>query len=849
MNRFRLPLIALALAALSGSVVTRADTGFLHAAPATAVAPEVAAKGVISRVFGDAAAARFAFESLPPKAGEPDVFEYEASGGKVTVRGTSPTALTRGAYDYIKDHGLGMAVRSGARIALDKPWPDAPKTRVGTPFAFRHHYNAVTFGYQTPYYGRAEWSRELDWLAIHGYDMPMVAVATEAIAARVWKRIGLTQAEIDDFVVGPAHAPWLRMGNIRQVDAPLPQDWHRDQIALQHFILTRMGELGMTPVVQSFAGFVPDAVTRVEPGVTLHDTNWNGGFKKDRRPRGIMPDTTLFAKITKLYMEEYMKEFGPMKYWLVDSFNEMDLPKTGKSKEDMLAGYGADTIRAIRAAKPDAVWAIQGWMFGYQSHIWTPAAVKALLSRVPDDAMLVLDYANDYATNWPKFDGFYGKPWVYGFVPNMGNKTAYTGKLDDYATLAGSMLKSDKRGRIAGFTASGEGMDNNEVVYELLSDVPWSPGASADLDPWLRKYCENKYGACPPAMTLAWKLLRQSAYSGLTPHPTYGWQHLAFGGGNTNRNAKFDDAARSFLSCYDELKGSALYRNDAVEIAALMLSGKADLRFGIARKALDAGDITAADAAFASGCRLLEETDRLLASHPIDRLDRWIAEARAHGDTAALKHYYEANAKRIITIWGPPVNDYAARVWSGLIRDFYLPRMKAAYAGMRSGDGFSRGPWEEKWVASEGVSGVEPYSDPVAEAGRLVDRAMHEKLPVVAEPVLTPLGDWSPAVLDTRWKDLDITLPRDKTASLKGVVFVYKSGAAAIEIAKVALIADGKEVSSDTHAGLAGIPSAKNTYRLKLPPGATINNECLIRATIRGKDNGTDSRGEIRLIE
>ena len=40
------------------------------------------------------------------------------------------------------------------------------------------------------------------------------------------------------------------------------------------------------------------------------------------------------------------------------------------------------------------------------------------------------------------------------------------------------------------------------------------------------------------------------------------------------------------------------------------------------------------------------------------------------------KNYYEKNARRIVTIWGPPVDDYSARIWSSLLRDYYLPRWK-----------------------------------------------------------------------------------------------------------------------------------------------------------------------------
>ena len=43
---------------------------------------------------------------------------------------------------------------------------------------------------------------------------------------------------INGYFVGPAHLPWMRMGNVSGIDGPLNADWHKDQLALQHKILT-----------------------------------------------------------------------------------------------------------------------------------------------------------------------------------------------------------------------------------------------------------------------------------------------------------------------------------------------------------------------------------------------------------------------------------------------------------------------------------------------------------------------------------------------------------------------------------------------------------------------------------
>ena len=52
-----------------------------------------------------------------------------------------------------------------------------------------------------------------------------------------------------------------------------------------------------------------------------------------------------------------------------------------------------------------------------------------------------------------------------------------------------------------------------------------------------------------------------------------------------------------------------------------------------------------------------------------------VAEARALGVDEAEKTYYERNARTLLTIWGGPIlNDYANRLWNGLVRGYYQGR-------------------------------------------------------------------------------------------------------------------------------------------------------------------------------
>ena len=65
--------------------------------------------------------------------------------------------------------------------------PDAGPRRIVSPFRNHYYLNVVTYGYTMPYWTWERWEKEIDWMALHGIDMPLALVATEGIAIRVWK--------------------------------------------------------------------------------------------------------------------------------------------------------------------------------------------------------------------------------------------------------------------------------------------------------------------------------------------------------------------------------------------------------------------------------------------------------------------------------------------------------------------------------------------------------------------------------------------------------------------------------------------------------------------------------------
>ena len=657
-----------------------------------------------------------------------DYFSVKASKGMLTIEGSSQVALCYAFRRYMQEACGSMTTWGGSHVVLPKVWPDYSLQHQTTPYNLRYFLNVCTYGYTAPFWGWKRWEQEIDWMALHGVNFPLATVAAEAIAERVWLRLGLKKEDVQSFFTAPAHLPWHRMGNLNSWDGGLTDNWQKEQIELQHRILERMRELDMHPIAPAFAGFVPMAFVQKHPEIRFNHLKW-GGFNENYNAYVLPPDSPFFVEIGKMFIEEWEKEFGKNKYYLSDSFNEMELPVDKNDKEGknrVLAQYGETIYNSIVAGNPDAVWVTQGWTFGYQRSFWDQTALSALLSRVPDDKMIIIDLGNDFPKwvwkteqTWKRHGGFYGKKWIFSYVPNFGGKNILTGELDMYASASVEALQVECGKDLVGFGSAPEGLESNEVVYELLADAGWSDTV-INLDMWLESYCKARYGGYPVNMSDACNLLRISTSGSFYAYSRFTWQTVVPDSIRETKVAMNDDffqAVELFLNCSESLRQSELYRNDAIEFAAFYLGAKADLLYVKALEMKKKGNKTEADRKLAQTVSLLLNADRLLLSHPLHRLDRWIEQARDCGVSAMDCERYEMNAKRLITTWGGRQEDYAARVWSGLIKDYYIPRLQLYFSDQ------SLGEWEENWIVTPWRNTTQTFRNPLKAAVRLVKEA------------------------------------------------------------------------------------------------------------------------------
>ncbi len=525
-------------------------------------------------------------------------------------------------------------------------------------------------------------------MALHGITMPLALVGHMGVWQRVWASYGVPRDSLRTFFSGPAFLPWHWMGNINDHGGPLPQSWIDAQEALQKRILGRMRELGMTPIVPAFSGFVPPAFHRKFPQEPVFENvNWSG-LSADVKTFALTPGSAMFKDIGERFIKEYRRTFGPCRYYLADTFNELDVPVSSEHRYDDLAGYGAAVYETIRRGDPSGVWVMQGWLFNDRAAFWDSASTRALLSRVPNDRMIILDLANEEFQGWKLHKGFYGKPWIYSMIHNFGGNTSMRGRTGFVATDPPATLRDPVRGSLAGYGLSPEGLDNNEIMFELGTDMGWTATAPA-LESWFTAYAHARYGHRSANATRAWQLLRETVYNRSVGH------HMQFAFQNrpslTPRSdatvdPRIDEALDLLLQDAPVIGSGVLYRNDLVDLAIYVVGNRIDRKLAEACRAHISGDTALRDRLAGEADTLMKRLDAIINTRADARLERWISTARAGVTRADEKDLFEQNARRQITVWGgPDLHEYASKIWSGLVRDYYARRWEVFFASLREG--------------------------------------------------------------------------------------------------------------------------------------------------------------------
>lgn len=639
--------------------------------------------GLLERI-DKGASRKFVIERLK---GEKDFFELDQKGNKVVVRGNNYVSIATGINWYLKYYaGINLSW-NGMQADLPEVLPPVlKKERHETDLKLRYDFNYCTFSYSMAFWDWKRWEQEIDWMALHGINLPLAMVGTDVVWKNVLEELGYTREEINAFIAGPGFQAWWLMNNLEGWGGPNPDSWYERQAELQKRILKRMREYGIEPVLPGYSGMVPhNAKDRL--GLNVADPGrWNGY----PRPAFLQPTDPQFERIAALYYREMTRLYGKASYYSMDPFHE-----GGNTSGVDLEAAGKAIWKAMKQANPRAAWVVQAWGANPRPQ---------MIRNLPAGDMVVLDLFSesrpqwgDPASSWHRKEGFGQHDWLFCMLLNYGGNVGLHGKMAHLIEEFYKAKDSSFGKTLKGVGMTMEGIENNPVMYELLCELPWREQRFSK-DEWLEGYLKARYGKSDSQVSQAWMLLSNTIYncpaastqqgtheSILCARPSWkayqvsSWSEMS----DYYDPADVIRAAGMMVDAAERFRGNNNFEYDLVDIVRQAVAEKGRLMYRVLVDAYKAGDRELFKLSSDQFLRLILMQDRLLATRSEFKVGRWLESARNLGSTEEEKDWYEWNARVQITTWGNRVaaddgglHDYAHREWNGLLRDFYYLRWK-----------------------------------------------------------------------------------------------------------------------------------------------------------------------------
>jgi alpha-N-acetylglucosaminidase len=665
------------------------------------------AQAVVQRVLGQRAQ-QIELAALPAQDGA-ERFRIARDGARVRVEGSTTSALLFGLDWYLKYVAHRQISTNGNRLG-DAALP-LPEDTIehSARFAWRYALNQNTDGYTTAYWDWPRWEREIDLYALSGINAMIVERGTDMVLYQTFRDFGYSDRELRAWIAAPAHQNWQLMGNLCCFDGPIGRELMTKRAKSAQKILSRLRELGITPVLPGFYGIVPADLTKKFPQAHVIEQGEWAGFT---RPGWLDPRDPLFAKIAASFYRHQRELFGentmPLNAERKDQKAEtppaladiydLEIFQEGGTAGDVPVREGARRVQdALEAAHPGAKWMMLAWQGNPQAE---------LLAGVDRSKLFIIDIDHDKVPHDDRMTDFRGAPFLFGGIWAFGGRTTLGANIQNYTERLPRM--ADANPNLIGTAVFPEGMDTNPYAFDLFTEMAWRDG-EVDGAQWTAGYVQRRYGVADAHALAAWKILRETAYSipvdkvefnsereaaqeslfaaqpSLTAFQASHWSPVA-----TRYDAKkFAAALPELLQIAPALRTSETYRYDLVDVARQALANESRALLPQIKAAFEAKDRARFSALTQRWLGLMEGEDRLLATQRDFLVGVWLDRARGWASSAEELRRLDYDARSILTTWGErrasegaDLHDYGNKDWAGLTHDYYMKRWQVYFAAL-----------------------------------------------------------------------------------------------------------------------------------------------------------------------
>ncbi len=641
-------------------------------------------------------------------AGKVDGFRISGIRGNIRVQAATVPTLLFGVNWYLKYVAHLNVSTNGSQLGRPGMLLPAVSHAIIRPalYPFRYALNENTDGYTTPYWDLPRWQREIDVLALSGFNAVLIQRGNDLAVYRAFLDLGYTDSDTRQWITQPAHQNWQWMGNMCCFVEPISLALMEKRAVSARRIMDELRALGITPVMPGFWGVVPADFAEHAAGghVVVQKDTWNGF----QRPGWLDPRSPVFAKLAAAFYKHQKELFGDSIIYDMETFQE------GGGSGDVPVGEGARAIqKALNTAHPDALWFMMAWQDNPR---------KELVDAVDRNHILIADIEQGRIPRETRERDFAGARWLFGGLWEFGGRTTMGAPLYDYAQR---MPQAAERpgSHLSGTALFTEGLDTNPFAFDLYTEMAWHRDP-VNLDQWTTEYALRRYGINDAHASAAWNVLLKTAYSyradGVRNHGERDAAHESIFNAQPSLTAtrtghwapdvlryNADDlrpALTELLQVAPALRNTASYRYDLTDVTRQVLANEARRLLPLIKSAYEAKDRSALRARTSEWMRDMDMEDKLLGTNEFFVLGRWLSYVPTWADSAADLERIQYDAHSILTTWGDrtaskDLHEYGNRDWSGLVSDYYAPRWKLYFDSLETALSKGTPPEPIDWYA------------------------------------------------------------------------------------------------------------------------------------------------------
>ena len=588
----------------------------------------------------------FTYE-ITEKTTEQDFYGYKAKDGKIHLFGTDKVCVAKAFGKYLENClGIKITPCTAARPAITETPLPAEEFSAYIPQKLRVFGDYTLYSNDAWKWSFEDWENFLDILAINGINMAVNLVGNEGVYFYTLIKMDFPQELALEFISGPAFYSW-QMSNRFYNYVPNKSFEHIERsLDTGKRIVERMKELGITPILSTFSGLVPDITTRLFGGkeITIDD-KW-AAFPKTYKFR---IDTVNFRRFFIKYLEIQQEYIGTSDYYLC---NQLCASTVGTKKKEV--AYIESSAKALDKAadffneNATLVFTSEGYR-------------KEFVSGIRRCNTLVLDIDS---TLHKITDGFDGCEFVLGNSQHNNSHNSMQGDIEEVAD--NPYLECSKNyPNLAGVGLFPENLRQNPMFFALSFDV-LTESEKIDLNEWYKKYEIARYGKTDDGAEERISLYRKTCYSkehsavpvgsAICTRPTLNLRHT----GLYDRVQSLYDNA-DLLKIFRSLEkldcDTDGYKYDLVNITKQLLDNKAFPLHGEIATHYRDRKMEPFEEKTKKFLELIDDTNEVLVTHRLFNASCYIDELKKIAKNEDELTYFIINFIASIGLWGPMIED------------------------------------------------------------------------------------------------------------------------------------------------------------------------------------------------